>query len=258
MSEELKTELENSQETAGAETVNEPVETMADYARELEESYKAFDERSTRYVPEEDPNAGVWAELCQMKEDRTVVKVKIKEVVKGGVVAYLEEMRGFIPASQLSTEYVEKLEDWQGKYVEVMVITADPEAKKLVLSGREVERAKKEAEKAKKMEQCHVGDVVEGTVDSLKPYGAFVNLDNGLSGLLHISQISTQRIKHPGVVLKEGQKVTVKIISMDDNKISLSMKVLEEVQPQEEEHFDYKETGSATTGLGSLLKGFKF
>lgn len=65
---------------------------------------------------------------------------------------------------------------------------------------------------------------MEGTVDSLKNYGAFINLENGLSGLLHISQISSQRIKHPGVVLKEGQTVKVKIISIADNKISLSMK----------------------------------
>ena len=79
-----------------------------------------------------------------------------------------------------------------------------------------------------------------------------------MSGLLHVSQISTQRIKHPGVVLKEGQKVTVKIIGIKDGKISLSMKALAQEEPVEkEETFNYKETGAATTGLGALLKGLK-
>ena len=94
-------------------------------------------------------------------------------------------------------------------------------------------------------------------MDSLKPYGAFINLDNGLSGLLHISQISNQRIKHPGVVLKEGQKVTVKILNTNDGKLSLSMKALEPEEKEEPEHVEYKASGEAVTGLGSLLKGLK-
>ena len=194
-----------------------------------------------------------------MMEDRTVVKVKIAEAVKGGVVTSLEEVRAFIPASQLSTEYVEKLEDWQGKYVEAVIITVDPEKKRLVLSGREVEKEKKEAQKKERMAQFKAGDVVEGTVDSIKPYGAFIKLDDGVDGLLHISQISTQRIKHPSAVLTEGQTVKVKILSAQEGKLSLSMKVLAEQQADREEHetFDYKETGTVSTGLGDLLKGLK-
>ena len=192
-------------------------------------------------------------------EDRTVVKVKIAEAVKGGVVTSLEEVRAFIPASQLSTEYVEKLEDWQGKYVEAVIITVDPEKKRLVLSGREVEKEKKEAQKKERMAQFKAGDIVEGTVDSIKPYGAFIKLDDGVDGLLHVSQISTQRIKHPSAVLTEGQTVKVKILSTQEGKLSLSMKVLAEQQADREEHetFDYKETGTVSTGLGDLLKGLK-
>ena len=170
----------------------------------------------------------------------------------------LLDIQGFIPASQISTKYVEKLEDMVGQHLEVTPITVVPENKKLVLSGRAVMKQKEEEEKAAKMAAVEVGAVVEGTVDSLKDYGAFVNLDGGLSGLLHVSQISTQRIKHPGVVLKEGQKVTVKIIGIKDGKISLSMKALAQEEPVEkEETFNYKETGAATTGLGALLKGLK-
>ena len=236
-----------------------PVETMEDYAAELEASYKAFDERHFELPETDDAEGEKWAEFAQMMADRTVLNVKIAEAVKGGVVAFVNEVRAFIPASQLSTEYVEKLEDWQGKHVDAVIITVDPEKKRLVLSGREVEKEKKAAQRKERLAQFKAGDVVEGTVDNIKDYGAFVKLADGIDGLLHISQISTQRIKHPGAVLKEGQTVKVKILSIADGKISLSMKALVEQETEEEEHetFDYKETAAATTGLGDLLKGLK-
>ena len=111
----------------------------------------------------------------------------------------------------------------------------------------------------KKIAKCEVGAVMKGTVETLKDYGAFVELENGLTGLLHISQISTKRIKHPGAVLKEGQEVRVKIISVADNRISLSMKELieEEAEREAEDTYGYKEDGQASTGLADLLKGLK-
>ena len=199
-----------------------------------------------------------WDRLKKMMEDRTVISVKVAEIVKAGAVAYLEGIRGFIPASRLSDEYVEDLNEFAGKTLEVTVITADEENHRLVLSARETAREKKRAEKNQRIAKCEVGAVMKGTVETIKPYGAFIALENGLSGLVHISQISTKRIKHPGAVLKEGQEVTVKILSTADNKISLSMKALEEEPVQEEETFDYQEKGEASTVLGSLLKGFKF
>jgi small subunit ribosomal protein S1 len=197
-----------------------------------------------------------WDKLKQMMEDRTVVKIKIAEIVKSGAVAYLEGIRAFIPASKLAAEYVENLEEWNGRTLEATVITADEENKRLVLSGREVAREKLAEETRKRVAKCQPGAIVEGTVETLKDYGAFVTLENGLTGLLHISQISSQRIKHPGAVLKEGQAIKVKILSADNGKISLSMKA---IQPEDEpeEVFDYKESGAATTGLGALLKGIK-
>ena len=200
-----------------------------------------------------------WDKLKKMMEERTVVKVKISEVVNAGAVAYLEGIRGFIPASRLSDEHVEDLKEWDGKTIEVTVITADEEERRLVLSGREPAREKKQAETNRKIEKCEVGAVMNGTVETIKPYGAFVALENGLTGLLHISQISTQRIKHPGAVLKEGQEVRVKILSTADNRISLSMKVLAEETAEAESHstYDYKEEGQASTGLAALLKNIK-
>ena len=127
------------------------------------------------------------------------------------------------------------------------------------MSAREILREAAEEERAKKVSNVAVGLVTEGTVESIKPYGAFINLGNGLSGLVHVSQISQQRIKHPSVVLKEGQKVKVKVIDVKDGKLSLSMKALEEVAATEieEETFELPEAEAATTTLGSLFAKLK-
>ncbi len=260
MSEELKREeiQETVAETAEETKASQPAESMDDYATELEESYKAFDERRNQtYVPEGSPDAEKWEEVRQMQADKAVVKVKVKEIVKGGAIAYFNELQAFIPASQLALGYVENLEEWVGKYIEAYIITADPEKKRLVLSAKELLKERRDAERQAKAASYKAGDIVEGTVDSLKDYGAFVNLEGGVSGLLHVSQISSQRIKHPGVVLKEGQKVKVKIRSVDNGKISLTMKELESTEAKEAEHFEYKSSGEVYTGLGDLLKGLK-
>lgn len=254
MNEEITKDLEVAENP-----VPEVTESMEDYAAELEASYKEYDERRNQtYVAEENPDAEKWQEIKQMQADKTVVKVKIKEIVKGGAVAYVDELKAFIPASQLSLEYVEKLEDWAGKYIEAYIITADPENKRLVLSAKELLKERRDAERKAKMEAFKAGDIVEGIVDSLKDYGAFVELAEGVTGLLHISQISSQRIKHPGVVLKEGQTVKVKVLSVEAGKISLSMKALEPEEKEEVVEFEYKSSGEAFTGLGDLLKNLKF
>lgn len=253
MSDEMNKELEvNTQE-------QEPVQTMEDFAAELEASYASMNQRQIDIAEDESGEKAKWAQFEQMLEDKTVIKVKIAEAVKGGVVAYVDEVRAFIPASQISTEYVEKLEDWEGKHLEAVVITADPEKHRLVLSGREVEKERKEAQKQARLAEFKAGDIVEGIVDSIKPYGAFIRLAEGVDGLVHVSQISAQRIKHPGVVLTEGQTVKVKILSTADGKLSLSMKALAEQQAeaQARETYDYKENAKVSTGLGDLLKGLK-
>lgn len=200
-----------------------------------------------------------WERLEKLQKDQSNIKVKISEAVKSGVTTYVEGIRGFIPASKLSLEYVENLDEWVGREIEVRVITAEQEGSRLVLSARDILREKAAEERKKKISNVQVGLVTEGTVETLQPYGAFVNLGNGLSGLVHISQISQQRIKHPGVVLEEGQKVKVKIIGVKDGKISLSMKALEEAPAQaiEEEVFELPKSEAATTSLASLFKNIK-
>ena len=120
-------------------------------------------------------------------------------------------------------------------------------------------RAAEDEKKKAAFEQVHVGDVMDGTVETLKDYGAFVRLSNGLSGLVHISQISEKRIKHPSAVLAVGDKVKVKVIAVKDGKLSLSMKALQDVAAQEieEEVYELPETEEATTTLGSLFANIK-
>ena len=217
--------------------MEEEKKTMDDFAEELEASYKAAEEAAPEADDEADP---VWAELKQQMDDKTVLTVKIGGVVNGGVIAYVEN-----------------------KKVRVRVITVDPEKKRLVLSAREILRAEaRAAEDEKKkaaFEQVHVGDVMDGTVETLKDYGAFVRLSNGLSGLVHVSQISDKRVVSPDKVLKGGQEVKVKVTAIKDGKLSLSMKALLESAQEEEanEHYEIPKSENIATSLGSLLKNIK-
>jgi len=233
--------------------------TMDDFSEELEASYKAAEEQ-TEATDELDP---VWATLNEYLTEKTVLTVKVGGVVNAGVIAYVEGIRGFIPASRLSLEHVEDLNEWLNRKIKVRVITADPNKKRLVLSARELLREEARAEAAQKkqaaMEQTRIGDIMDGTVESLKDYGAFVRLENGLSGLVHVSQISDKRITSPSKVLKEGESVKVKVIAIKDGKLSLSMKALiEKSQPEEsEEKYDLPKSESISTSLGSLLANLK-
>lgn len=201
-----------------------------------------------------------WDKLKEMKANNTVVSVRIKESVPSGVVAYLEGIRAFIPASQICSDYVENTDEWIGKTVDVRVITVEQEKEKLVLSGKAVAREREEEQRNHKISMLVPGSIVEGTVESIMPYGAFVNLGNGISGLVHISQICQKRIASPHEVVKEGQKVKVKIINTNDHKVSLSMKALEEEMVDTEDAGDveeYTSDESASTSLGDLLSKLK-
>ncbi len=207
-------------------------------------------------------DTAAWEKLSQMMDSKEVFTVQILETVKAGVVTYVEGIRAFIPASQLSDAYVEDTSAWIDKDVDVRIITCDPEKKRLVLSGREVARERRRQERRNRINSMQPGTVVEGTVQTIKPYGAFVDLGDGIDGLVHISQMSQKRINDPSEVVKEGDKVKVRIIKVADGKISLSMKILEDAPVQEkEEPVDvslYTTKENATTSLADLLKGFKF
>ncbi len=202
-----------------------------------------------------------WDRLRELKDTQDNVTVRVTDVTRGGAVAYLEGVRGFIPASKLALSYIEEegLKEYVNKSIDVRVIDADEETKHLVMSARDILWEKKQEEREAKIKAVQVGAVVEGTVETIKPYGAFVSLGEGLSGLLHISRISYKRLKTPNEVLKEGQKVTVKIVGNKDGKLSLSMRDLEDAPVEEtvEETFELPETEEIGTSLGSLFKNLK-
>ena len=201
-----------------------------------------------------------WDKLQEAQKTKKVYHVKVAGAVNGGCVAYVEGVRGFIPASKLALEYVEEPADYLNKELDVQVISVDEEAKRVVLSAKELLLAKVMEEKNKKINKYTVGTVMGGTVEQLKDYGAFVNIGDGITGLVHISQISDRRLKHPSQVLKEGDKVKVKIIKIENNKISLSIREAAELtsrEVEEEGPAEYEDNGAAATGLGALLKGFK-
>ncbi|MFV0465830.1 MAG: S1 RNA-binding domain-containing protein [Lachnospiraceae bacterium] len=203
-----------------------------------------------------------WEVLTQYMEDHTVLNVQIKGVVNKGVVAYVEGIRGFIPASLISVSFVEDCNPYLGKNIDVQVITVDQEQNRLVLSGKAAELIVRESERAHKIAMVVPGVIVEGTVESLKPYGAFVNIGDGLSGLVHISQISAKRIKAPSEVLQEGQTVKAKVLNTNDGKISLSIRALSDEMVDEKAEFAedvaaYATTEEVSTSLGDLLSKFK-
>ena len=206
-------------------------------------------------------NVLAWDKLKVYLEEKTDLEVKVGGITNGGVICYVEDIRGFIPASQLSLDFVEDTNVFLGKTLKARVITVDKEKKKLVLSAKVVLKEEAKKEHARKIAMVVPGSVLEGTVESLMPYGAFINLGDGLSGLVHISQISHKRIKKPSEVLAVGDQVKAKVLGTNDGKISLSLKALQEVEKEEKadtiEEFHYESDGEATTSLGSLFANIK-
>lgn len=248
-----------------------------DYSREpgfsLKDSVQTGDEVSATVMKKDDGNGRIllsrveasdilsWDKLKALKESGENLDVVVKGVVKGGVIAYVEDVRGFIPASRLSLAYVEDTNDYLNKTIQVRVFEVDKEKNRLILSAREILKEKADEERRNRISNLETGLITEGVVETIQPYGAFVNLGNGLSGLVHVSQITNEkRIKTPDEVVKVGDKVKVKVIAVKDNKISLSMKQAEEgtAKEIEEEVVVIPESKEeATTNLGSLFANIK-
>lgn len=254
----------------------EGVIPVEDYTREpgfnLKEEVHPGDEVSATVVRKDDGNGNIllsrveaadvlaWEQISEYKESGEALDVTVKGITNAGVIAYVEGVRGFIPASRLSLGYVEDTEEYLNRQIRVQVIECDKDSKKLILSARELLREQAEEERKNKISNVQVGLVTEGTVESLQPYGAFVDLGNGLSGLVHIAQICEKRIKKPSEVLTVGDKVKVKVIAVKDGKLSLSIKEAADLMAKdiEEEVYEVPDAGEeATTSLGSLFAGIK-
>lgn len=162
-------------------------------------------------------------------KNKTILEVKVNEVVKGGVITYINGIRGFIPASQISASFVKDLNSFIGKVIKVNVIEFDESKNKIVLSGKQVELEDRKNKKEKALNAIKNGEKRIGTVRGLAKFGAFVDL-GGVDGLIHNSDLSWKRVNNPSEVVKVGEKVEVYVLSCDkeNGKIALSLKNVEE------------------------------
>ena len=177
----------------------------------------------------------VWQTLQDRLRAREVIKTKILDANKGGLMVEINGVIGFLPVSQLSTEHYPRVEDgdknkilevlkgYVGTVFSVQIITADAEEEKLIVS----EKAVGEEELRAKISKLKIGDIVEGEVSGIVDFGIFLKFGEGLEGLVHISELAWTRIEHPKDLYKVGQKVKAQVISIDRDRISLSVKRLQ-------------------------------
>ena len=194
--------------------------------------------------------------------NKEAITANVSRVIKGGLEVVVDETRIFIPASLVSDSYVKDFSEYNGKEITFVLTEYDPKNRKVIGDCKQLIVAKKKAAQEELLSKIKEGDTIEGTVKNVTDFGAFIDLGDDISGLVHISQIAQKRIESPAEVLKVGQEVNVKVLKVENGKISLSMKALEEVAPEEEdtngeETVSYKDEGDATTGLGALLAGLK-
>jgi len=165
-----------------------------------------------------------WDELQAKFESGEIFEAEVKDVVKGGLVVDLG-VRGFVPASLVEAHFVEDFSDYKGKTLTFKIVEFEKEKNRLILSHRAVVEQEQSKKKQSLLESLEAGQVLEGTVQRITDFGAFVDI-GGVDGLVHISQLSHEHVEKPSDVVQEGQKVQVKILSVDtDNeRISLSIK----------------------------------
>lgn len=178
----------------------------------------------------------IWNEAEQAAQKKTVFELPVTDANKGGLIINWNGLSGFLPASQLSPAHYPRVPDGDkdkifvelkkmvGQKIEVMVITASPKEGKLIFS----EKGAGVSERASLVEKYHVGDVLEGVVTGATEFGVFVKIEEGLEGLVHISEMDWALVENPKTRYKVGEKVNVKVIEIKDDKVSLSIKALVE------------------------------
>lgn len=227
--------------------------------QELSELFKPGDEIQAKVIKTADGDGSIllskkklqvnehWDEINAALDNKEIVNAKVVKEVKGGVIAVYKEVSGFIPMSQLSDHFVEKADEFIGKVLPVKVSRVDQKRNKAVFSHKAYLTEEKQKKIAEIWDNLHVGDIVEGKVMRFTDYGAFVDI-GGLDGLLHISEISWGKLKHPQEALEIGQTVSVKILSMNTEKGKISLG-LKQNQPEPWSIIDDKYQ------VGQIIKG---
>ncbi len=199
-------------------------------------------------------SARAWDDLQAKFDNGEAFEVTVADVVKGGLVADVG-VRGFIPASMVERHFVEDFSGYKGRTLRVKIKEIDRENNKVILSQKEVLEAEYEEQKQKIMASLEPGQVIEGTVQRLTPFGAFVDI-GGIDGLVHVSEIAWTHVAHPADVVSEGQQVKVKVLKVDPSigKISLSIKAAQP-GPWETAAGQFH-TGEIVTGVVKRLVSF--
>ena len=217
-------------------------EVALEEGQTLADLYKVGDEIKAKVIKSDDGEGGImlstkrlvavenYAELEEAMENRENITVTLTRAVNGGVIAAYKEITGFIPMSQLSDRYVENAEEFLGQTFDVRVIRVDTKRNRAVFSRKAILVDEKRKAVAEIWENLNVGDIVEGKVMRFTDYGAFVDI-GGVDGLLHISEISWGKLKHPEEVLKIGDIINVKILSLNEEKGKISLG-LKQTQPE--------------------------
>lgn len=166
-----------------------------------------------------------WDELEEIFNNKEEIECTVLNNIKGGLAVLVNGVNGFMPASHVSVKFVSDLSVYKGRKLNAKIIDFENDKKRLILSRKEVEKEELHGKRKELWENLEVDSMVEGVVQRLTDFGAFVDL-GGLDGLIHISDLSWNRVKHPSEIVKADQTVTVKILALDQekNRISLGLK----------------------------------
>ncbi|WP_077618620.1 30S ribosomal protein S1 [Bacillus sinesaloumensis] len=195
-----------------------------------------------------------WDDLEQKFNTGEVFEAIVKDVVKGGLVVDLG-VRGFIPASLVENYYVEDFSDYKDKALTVKVVELDAEKNRVILSHRAVVEEEEKNKKQHVLDSLQVGSVLEGTVQRLTDFGAFVDI-GGIDGLVHISQLSHEHVSKPSDVVEEGQVLKVKVLSVDRDNERISLSVKETLPGPWENIADKLSVGNVVEGTVRRLVSF--
>lgn len=235
--------------------------------QKLTDLFKAGDEIQAKVVKTDDGEGVItlskkklevnehWNEIEEAKENDAIITVKVVRQVNGGVIAAYKEVSGFIPMSQLSDKFVESADEFIGQELTVKVTRVDLKRGRAVFSHKVILAEEKKKQIEAVWNSLNVGDVVDGKVMRFTDYGAFVDL-GGIDGLLHISEISWGKLKHPQEVLQIGDQVKVKILSMNEEKGKISLG-LKQTTPEPWSIIDEKyQVGQVVTGKVVQIKEY--
>ncbi|MBK3496710.1 30S ribosomal protein S1 [Viridibacillus sp. YIM B01967] len=195
-----------------------------------------------------------WKVLTAQFENGEIIESEVKDVVKGGLVVDLG-VRGFVPASLVEDHFVESFEDYKGRTMAFKIVEMDQQKNRLILSHRAIVEGEKASKKEQLLGGINSGDVLDGTVQRLASFGAFIDL-GGVDGLVHISQVSHGHVENVSDVLSEGQKVTVKVLSVDKDNERISLSIKETLPGPWEEVEGKAPKGTILTGTVKRLVNF--